>query len=290
MAPKNETATAGTGAVQGNARSNCDESFDSPAGGNGQDLCAAALAYAGAGWRVFPCAVDKHPLVKAWPDVATADPVRIGAWWTRWPGASIGLVTGRTSGVWALDVDLPDGPATLAALEAQHNPLPPTVEQRTGSGGRHLFFMVPNDGREVRSTTKRLGPGLHTRGERGYVVMPPSGHPSGGRYGWVNVPGDVPLAKAPGWLLELVARRPEAKPADIRTPVADLDTDGNVLAALEYLQDYAPPAIEGHPPRSSPRSSAGGFFWPCPRGVVRLACRVVRVLCALLCALTVQYY
>ena len=88
--------------------------------------------------------MDKKPLVKDWPNVATTDPETE----LRHGGPSglqrpIGCPTGPglgASGAWVLDVDLPEGPATLAALEDKRGPLPATVEQRTGGGGRQLFF------------------------------------------------------------------------------------------------------------------------------------------------------
>ena len=45
--------------------------------------------------------------------------------------------------MFALDVDVSDGKPgaeSLAELEATHGALPATVEQITGSGGRHLLF------------------------------------------------------------------------------------------------------------------------------------------------------
>jgi hypothetical protein len=52
-------------------------------------------------------------------------------------------------------------------------------------------------------------PGLDTRSVGGYVVAPPSLHPSGRHYRWIEVPGEVPLASAPEWLVELLAPAPE---------------------------------------------------------------------------------
>lgn len=145
----------------------------------------AALKYAENGWPVFPCNIQKRPMTQHGFKDATCEAKQIKAWWTRDPEALIGCPTGERTGVWVLDVDLPEGPNTLAALEAEHGPLPATLEQRTGSGGQHLFFKWI-DGREVRNDVKkRLGPGLDVRGEGGYVILPPSGHLRGGTYEWI---------------------------------------------------------------------------------------------------------
>jgi uncharacterized protein (DUF927 family) len=197
-----------------------------------------AMAYAREGWRVFPCGRDKKPLVKAWPKVASTDPEQIQAWWGQWPTASIGCPTGPSlgkNGAWVLDVDLPDGPATLAALEAKHGPLPSTVEQKTGGGGRQLFYKWA-EGREVRNTAGergKLGAGLDVRGVGGYVILPPSGHPSGGVYAWSG--NGTPLADAPEWLLDLVAPlpKPEAPKPPMTVPTGSAGTTPYGRKALE---------------------------------------------------------
>ena len=165
------------------------------------ELLDWALKYAQRGWPVLPCGIDKKPLGHVVPcglHDATRDEKQIISWWTANPKASIGLPTGPIMGAFVLDIDLPDGPGSLAALEAQHGKLPPTGEQRTGGGGRQLFFLWPTDGREVRNSVKKIGAGLDVRGAGGYVIAPPSGHPSGGKYAWET--NGAPLANAPEWL------------------------------------------------------------------------------------------
>jgi Bifunctional DNA primase/polymerase, N-terminal len=56
----------------------------------------------------------------------------------------------------------------------------------------------------VPSSTSRVAPGIDVKGEGGYVVAPPSVHPDGPQYRWLN---DEPVAEAPSWLLVL-ARKP----------------------------------------------------------------------------------
>ncbi|MBW1741316.1 MAG: DUF3987 domain-containing protein [Deltaproteobacteria bacterium] len=157
-------------------------------------------------WPVFPCKLDKTPHVKNWPAKATTNRGLITGFWERWPKASIGMVTGVRSGVFVLDIDLPDGPATLESLENEHGRLPATVEQQTGKGGRHLFFKMPGDV-IVKNSVSKLGKGLDVRGEGGYVILPLSKHPDGPTYKWVNDPNpeESRLAEAPNWLLELLS-------------------------------------------------------------------------------------
>lgn len=162
----------------------------------------AALAYAKRGWAVFPCKTGKAPLTAHGHHDASTDPDQIKSWWTEHPTASIGCPAGAGMGAWVLDIDLPDGPNSLAALGAKHGSLPTTLEQKTGGGGRHLFFRW-QEGRPVRNNAGKLDTGLDVRGEGGYVILPPSNHPSGKTYAWVNE--DVPIAEAPEWLMDLVS-------------------------------------------------------------------------------------
>ena len=65
----------------------------------------SALAFARAGFPVFPCGHDKRPLVK-WTEAATTDDATICRWWRKWPDAMIGLPTGSTSGLYVIDLDV----------------------------------------------------------------------------------------------------------------------------------------------------------------------------------------
>jgi hypothetical protein len=94
--------------------------------------------------------------------------------------------------------------AELRKLERQYGALPPTVEAITARG-RHLYFEWP--GRMVRNSAGKVGPGLDVRGAGGYVLAPPSVHPSGRRYAWSVDSIDTPAA-APEWLLTVAADKP----------------------------------------------------------------------------------
>ncbi|WP_415519298.1 MAG: bifunctional DNA primase/polymerase [Desulfovibrio aminophilus] len=159
------------------------------------NLLTAALGLADAGWAIFPCE-NKRPLTPHGLKDASADPEQIKAWWTKWPSAQIGLPTGKNVNAFVLDMDLPDGPASLDGLEAEHGPLPRTWTARTGSGGEHRYFRLP-DGLEIRNSASKLAPGLDVRGVGGYVIAPPT--PG---YSWTSQ--GAPLADAPEWLLSLI--------------------------------------------------------------------------------------
>ena len=174
-----------------------------------------ALIMAKQGWKVFPVAKgDKIPLIEDWPNRATDDQLTIHGWWSDYPDANIGVVTGVRSGLWVLDVDGEDGEITLEALERQHGELPHTLYAHTGKG-RHFYFDHA-DG--IRNTARKLGFGLDTRGDGGYVLAPPSLHPNGKTYTWGDP--DTAVAQAPDWLIELVLATPEGPPMAGDQPIA----------------------------------------------------------------------
>jgi hypothetical protein len=45
------------------------------------------------------CKPGKHPPTRRGHKEATTDPARILQWWSRWPDANIGILTGRRSGL-----------------------------------------------------------------------------------------------------------------------------------------------------------------------------------------------
>lgn len=151
-----------------------------------KELLSAALIYGAKGYPVFPAMMiggQKKPLVK-WgkgedghPDLtkrrATTDPETIKAWWTRWPLAMIGMPTGVRSGVVVLDIDRKSGVDGLANLRAEGiDPysLSPIISL-TPSGGLH-FFMRYNG--PLKNSAGILADGVDVRGDRGYIVLPPS--------------------------------------------------------------------------------------------------------------------
>lgn len=157
-----------------------------------------ALKYAEKGWHIFPCKTDKTPLTENGFKGATKDPEQIKRWWTEHPDASIGLPCGPVNGVWVLDIDMPDGPRVLQSLQEKHGRLPDTLMQKTGGGG--VQYLWKWNGRQIRNSANKVGRNIDVRGEGGYVILPPSPHPSGRQYEW-SVKSQ--MIEAPEWLAEL---------------------------------------------------------------------------------------
>lgn len=133
---------------------------------------------------------------------ATTDLGQIAEWLAAYPGCNWGVRP--PVGVIVVDVDpRNNGDASLAKLELQHGPLPPTLTAKTGGGGWHYWLGYNGP------TRGKLAEGVDIKGNSGYVVAPPSNHASGGVYEWLDM---RPAAHAPGWVKAImnppIRRRP----------------------------------------------------------------------------------
>ncbi len=172
-----------------------------------------ALSYAARGWCVLPVRPrSKIPALKNWTEEASCDVNTVTRMFHNHTG-NIGVVCGAGSGIVVIDVDLPDGPETLKALETELGPLSPTLKQRTGNNGQHLIFQYPQ-GHTIRGTQgaqgRGLGKGLDVRGEGSQIVVAPSIHENGQVYAWEN---NLPIADLPSaWITRLESQAPQAAP------------------------------------------------------------------------------
>lgn len=200
-------------------------------------LQSHALAYAARGWAVFPLqARGKLPLTPHGFKDATTDEALITQWWTRWPNANIGIATGGLSGIVVVDIDGERGQASFGALAGEHETIE-TLVSETGGGGYHLIFDAGDEA--IRNSQSTIGPGIDTRGDGGYIVAPPSVHPTGALYQWTDA--DAPIAALPDWL------RPEnhkPTPAPARTVSRSAPVDDRLDRARAYL-GAMPAAIQG---------------------------------------------
>ena len=230
---------------------NCDANGESKA-----TMLDHALALAGQGFAVFPAnPSNKKSLIKAWQENATKDPDQIRQWWTRWPRALIGAPTGWGCDLWVLDLDAKVDEATgevievadlIAIVEAAiGEPLPQTLATATPRGGRHFFYRMPSDGREVRNRNP-LMENIDVRGEGGYVILPPSERADGAVYRWAV---DVDPVEAPESLLDLVIKPVELEgqegPEGGAAPAVMGDFQSTLAKEDEAVRKYALAAMDG---------------------------------------------
>ena len=102
------------------------------------------------GWAVFPVNRKKKPATEHGFKDAVNDPDAVREMRGRYPGCGVAVSNGSPSGgLVVLDLDThgaKDGRAELDAwLERTGNELPDTVEDRTPSGGAHIFFRANAD-------------------------------------------------------------------------------------------------------------------------------------------------
>lgn len=151
-----------------------------------------ALFYFDQGLQPIPVK-NKIPLTK-WGEFHHERSSReeVQEWFTSFPEADIGLVTGPVSGLLVLDRDGEEGAQQLVGKE-----VPKTWTASTINAGKHYYFRF-QDGLDV-STLAGLYPSVDVRGLGGYVVA----------YQWDPgcAPWECELADAPQWLVEELRTR-----------------------------------------------------------------------------------
>ncbi len=159
------------------------------------------FAFASNGLRPIPVnAKTKVPILKEWQLKASSNPKAVGGYWM--DGAGVGLATGLNlaTGQRLVVVDLDtkgaNGFATLRAAGIDPDAIE-TMQVRTPSGGRHLYFTSD----EPVRTLVAVAPGVDTRGEGGQVVAPGT-VTDRGKY---EVLKDLGFAPLPAALRQLLA-------------------------------------------------------------------------------------
>ena len=217
------------------------------------DYLTHALRYAGLGWAVIPLHPNgKIPLTQHGVHDATTDEHTIRRWWTQWSAANIGIAAGA-SGLLIVDVDAKnDGLRNWQTFVADHNINTSTVIARTGGGGWHIYYRQPDE--PLGNSASKLAPGVDTRGNGGYVVAPPSRHPSGQRYEFIleRVGGElsmVRVAPCPDAIVAHLRGRKRERESRTQAPTIAVRDDSRltryVMAAL-YGETYrVATAVEG---------------------------------------------
>lgn len=148
-------------------------------------LIKEALGYVDQGLSIFPIKPrDKVPMMEWSPRQTTkADSETVRMWWKKWPIANIGIVTGKISNIVVVDCDSPEGRKNVDQYIRQT--LIGKIPMVSTGAGFHLYFKHP--GNILVPNRKDMFKNVDVRGDGGYVVAPPSLHPSGRTYAWASL-------------------------------------------------------------------------------------------------------
>lgn len=145
---------------------------------------------------------------------------QINAWWGTYPGANIGATPPK--GVVVIDIDPRNGGHETWEALTRYRELPETLLVRTGSGGHHFWYRLPHEG-AIRG---ELGKGIDLKTHTGYLVMPPSIHPTTGERYTISWWADI--AVLPTWLNEYVYK-PTPRPTQSMQARREGDNAGGGL-------------------------------------------------------------
>ena len=165
-------------------------------------MLAVARSYLSLGWSIIPQRPgDKKPRVrwKEFQEVRPSD-TQISDWWTRYPHDGICGILGPISGIVAVDVDSLEAEKVFFELLGGEPNTRKTLSGSRKPGKAHYLFRCPEFATAAKFTP--LHKQLEFRGHAGYVILPPSVHPSGNRYEWADptaVIAELPPALAEVW-------------------------------------------------------------------------------------------
>ena len=190
-----------------------------------------ALHYASRGWSVFPIKPkDKKPLGQIVPHGckdATKDETKIGDYWNPVPSANVGIATGTPSGFFVLDVDA-KGLDNFKQLIQDIGNFRGTLTAETPGGGFHYLYKMP-EGKHIANSQGLIAPGIDVRGTGGYIVAPPSVHPNGNTYRWMN---NKEIVEAPEGLVRLITT---SKKEEHRVVDGEMIEHGSQHETLFYM-------------------------------------------------------
>jgi hypothetical protein len=132
----------------------------------------------------------KLPIMQRWNTRPPVDEVTVRGWLAK--GHNLGLRTGVGSGVIVIDDDRPKH-----GLPAHDCP-PTGLRVSSPTGSMHHYYRRPPGDDCPRNSTSKIAPNVDVRGEGGFVVVPPSIHPTAGEeYRWAALGEPAPWQVEP---------------------------------------------------------------------------------------------
>ena len=200
----------------------------------------------------------KKPKGILWAEYQNRFPIEdeVIKWFSDWPDANIGIVTGKISNLVVFDLDS-TGAVEYAESEGG---FPDTPKVKTGKG-YHLYMRHP--GFEIRNrVNKKLD--IDIRADGGYAVAPPSIHGSGCQYQWESGFSihDIKPAACEPWMIDYLQsisspdkQKTTAQPA-VKTPQGDPGTRSDDIeahyadllnnGAKEGIRNQSATSLTGH--------------------------------------------
>lgn len=155
-----------------------------------QDFIDIATQYTHRGWNPvciyrpnkFPKDYPWHKLIDK--EVTNADIQKMANTYTE-DNLNIGIITGAISDIIVLDIDGEEG---FQALRDLNITLPDTLCASTGRG-KHYYF--EHQTHPILKNAAAFLPKVDIRTDGGLVVAPPSVHPTGRHYEWLNLGAEI---------------------------------------------------------------------------------------------------
>lgn len=243
---------------------------------------AFAIEYAKMGFSIFPCDIEKNPIVDflfgfshGFKD-ATRDKKLIAKTWHKYPDAGIGLALPENIQVFDCDVlkdtekkpILKDGRPDIVGLKSFQNLIIEldfkdsdldTLSVRTQSGGRHFYYKMPEDISSFNHTHALEG--LDLKGYGGYVLLPNSPGQYG-RYEFLNL---TEIKEIPESLLNWIQQFRDSERKKIRISEAQDVNDSQIVNFVNEILPAWNSAIKKHMGNELRLAIAGTLYhygWP----------------------------
>ena len=212
----------------------------------------------------------KTPLIAGWPTRNKTTAADLNSWISQFRGGfNIGMPLGDASGYCGIDVDGEAGVQLL--MQMSQGDLPSTWEFATSAGSR-LLYKIP-DGIKTKKF-KQTGDGPHEEcallctGQQ--TVMPPSKHPSGATYQWVDghSPFDIPCAVAPKWLVDKIRLDEPTRPSMTMNLNSVPKTNFVVpeRTGFNFVEEFGEPFEEDETPWAESLDPAASMSFDIPTG------------------------
>ena len=213
-----------------------------------------ARLYRELGWQVVPACMPtadgiwKRPAIK-WKHLThslDSEQAFIDKFYGH-EGGNVGIITGEcSSNLFVVDLDEQRHISATKwwegiLAECNDGQEFDTPAQRTGGGGRQIFFRMP-EGRQMPTGKSPIG--VDIRGQGGFVMAPPSLHSSGARYDWLPdyEPWALEVMEAPEALIAaalaiLEAAEPASGSQTGSEPAVHTETPANARSLAGELLD-----------------------------------------------------